>query len=304
MLWFHRKNEQKEYEAQEFQEESGTEVSSAQFFDRGPQCAHSDCCRPPHPDCCRPGCRCPHCCPATGPTGPTGVTGPTGPTGVTGPTGITGVTGPAGATGATGITGVTGPTGATGPTGVTGPTGPTGVTGPTGPTGVTGPTGATGPAGVTGATGADGGDSTPELISAYSTPPQSGTAGDALIFDRNGAVSGSSITHAQNSGSIVIQNPGLYEVSFHGTVSPVTGASFPLTVSAYLEQQGTEVAGTAVQHTFHTNGDSSNLAFSQIVDVSSVPATLEVIGQGANYLYGPVSVTVNRLGDSAGNETT
>ena len=71
MLWFHRKNEQKEYEAQEFQEESGTEVSSAQFFDRGPQCAHSDCCRPPHPDCCRPGCRCPHCCPATGPTGPT-----------------------------------------------------------------------------------------------------------------------------------------------------------------------------------------------------------------------------------------
>ena len=112
------------------------------------------------------------------------------------------------------------------------------------------------------------------------------------------------MTHTQNSGSIVIQEPGFYEVSFHGTFGSVSGADFPSTVSVYLEQQGAQVAGTAVQHTFHTNGDSSNLAFSQIVDVGSAPATLEVIGQGSDYLYGPIAVTVNRLGDSTGDETT
>lgn len=96
MLWFRRKDEQKEYEAQESQEGSGNEVSSAQFFDRNSQCP-PDRCRPPHPDCCRPGCRCPHCCPATGPTGPTGATGPTGMTGATGPAGATGPTGATGA---------------------------------------------------------------------------------------------------------------------------------------------------------------------------------------------------------------
>lgn len=81
MLWFHKKNERKEYEAQEFQEESENDFNPSRFFDRGSGSSRSD--------CCRPGCRCPRCCPVTGPTGPTGATG-TGATGATGPTGPTG----------------------------------------------------------------------------------------------------------------------------------------------------------------------------------------------------------------------
>lgn len=70
-----------------------------------------------------------------------------------------------------------------------------------------------------------------------------------------------------------------------------------MTVSMYLEQQGTEVPGTAVQHTFHTTADTSNVSFTQIIEVSSVPTTLQMIGQGQNYFYGPVSLVVNRLGN-------
>ena len=233
-----------------------------------------------------------------GPIGPTGATGPTGPTGATGSAG--GATGPTGPTGATGPSGPTGPTGATGSSGPIGPTGATGPSGPTGPTGATGPIGPTGPTGVTGptgATGASGEEASSELLSAYSTPPQTGTSGGALIFDRNAAANGTAISHAQNSAGIVIQQPGFYQVSLHGTIGPTTGADFPMTVSMYLEQQGTEVPGTAVQHTFHTTADTSNVSFTQIIEVSSVPTTLQMIGQGQNYFYGPVSLVVNRLGN-------
>ena len=232
---------------------------------------------------------CPNPCGPRGPRGKMGPMGPIGPTGATGPTGPTGATGSAG-----GATGPTGPTGATGPSGPTGPTGVTGSTGATGPSGPTGPTGVTGP---TGATGASGAEASSELLSAYSTPPQTGTSGGALIFDRNAAANGTAISHAQNSAGIVIQQPGFYQVSLHGTIGPTTGADFPMTVSMYLEQQGTEVPGTAVQHTFHTTADTSNVSFTQIIEVSSVPTTLQMIGQGQNYFYGPVSLVVNRLGN-------
>ena len=70
-----------------------------------------------------------------------------------------------------------------------------------------------------------------------------------------------------------------------------------MTVAVYLQQQGTTVPGTAVQETFHTSSDSSNLAFSQIIQVTTVPTTLQVIGQGSNFYYGGVNLSVNKLGD-------
>ena len=78
----------------------------------------------------------------------------------------------------------------------------------------------------------------------------------------------------------------------------------PITVSMYLEQQGTEVPGTAVSRTLNTAGEVGNLSFSQVLDVTAAPVTLEVVGQGTGYLYGPVSITVNRLGDSDSTTTS
>ena len=177
-----------------------------------------------------------------------------------------------------------------GPRGKMGPMGPQGPTGPTGPAG--GPTGPTGPKGATGTCSCK----TPDLLSAYSTPPQAGKNGTVLIFDRNAVSNGSSITHAQNSGTFTIQQTGFYQVSFHGTLAPASGSTFPLTVSLYLQQQGTQVPGTAVQHTFHTSTDSVNVAFSQIIQVTTVPTTIQVIGQGTGYFYGPVSMSIDKLG--------
>ena len=269
----------------------------------------------------------------TGPTGATGVTGPTGPTGVTGvtgptgPTGVTGVTGPTGPTGATGVTGVTGPTGPTGVTGVTGPTGPTGATGVTGPTGPTGSAGTTGTAATvrvgtvttgdpntqaavtnsgteqnavldfTIPRGSDGGNAPVQLLSAYSTPPQTGATGTVFLFDRNAASYGNAITHTNGSGSFSIQQPGVYLASFNGSVGPASGVTFPMNVGVSLTQGGTAIPGASSQHTFHTSSDTATVAFTAPVTVSSAPSSLEVVGSAGSYFYSTISLTLYRLGD-------
>ena len=227
---------------------------------------------------------------ATGPAGVTGATGPAGVTGATGPTGATGATGPAGVTGATGSTGATGPSG-----GATGPTGPTGVTGSTGPTGVTGPTGPTGATGATGATGPAGTAASTELLAAYSTPSAPGTAGQPLVFDRNAAVSGSDISHTAGESGFTIDTPGLYAVSFHGNVAPVSTASFPLTITLDLEQNGTPVPGALASHTFNSAADAATMSFNFPVEISSVPVTLQVMAQGGNFIYAAPAVSIYKV---------
>ena len=233
-------------------------------------------------------------------------------------------TGPTGATGAAGAAGPTGPTGATGAAGATGPTGPQGPTGPTGPTGPSGEEGSSATVRVgtvtTGDPGSDaavtnsgteqdavlnftiprgdsGSSASPVLLSAYSTPPQSGTSGAALLFDRNGLSYGSAISHTAGSGTFTINTPGVYSVTFHGAIAPASGVNFPLSIAVTLQQGGGAVPGGTVLHTFHTSSDVANVSLAVPVAVSSAPSALEIEGTGGSFLYSAIAMTITRLGD-------
>lgn len=143
--------------------------------------------------------------------------------------------------------------------------------------------------------GESGSSAPPEFLTAYSTPPQPGNSGEALIFDRNAASNGTAVTHTVNTADVVIQQPGYYSVSFHGMVSPI-GTNFPLAILLYLEQNGSSVAGTGVRHIFQTSAETSNLAFTQIIEVDTVPTTLNVVTQGGSILYSDATITVNKIG--------
>ena len=210
---------------------------------------------------------------ATGATGCCGETGPTGPTGVTGATGATGATGPTGATGATGAS-------------ITGPTGPTGVTGATGATGATGPTGATGATGSLPA----------EALSAYSVPTQTVADNAAVIFDRTAAQEGTAITHADNSADIVIGQTGTYFVSFNGTAAPLNAASLPETNLVQFTLNGTTQNGASTQHIFTTADETSAQSASLVFNVTSAPATLQVISSGGDFLYSGTTLNIFKIG--------
>ena len=86
-------------------------------------------------------------------------------------------------------------------------------------------------------------------------------------------------------------------MAFHGAVGPASGVNFPLLVQLYLTQQGNSVPGAAASHTFHTSSDTSNLAFSQIIQVSAAPSVLEVMPSGGNFIYSGISLVVHKIGD-------
>lgn len=168
------------------------------------------------------------------------------------------------------------PTGATGPSGATGPTGPTGATGATGPAG----------------TGSD-----VQLLSAYSTPPQSGTGQTPLLFDRNALSYGTAISHTANSPSFTINQPGVYTLAFNGGFAPAKSVSFPLNLSTVAQLNGTGLPGAAAQHNFTNTNDVVNQAFTVPFTVSSAPATLQVVSTANGFLYSNISATVTRNGD-------
>ena len=170
-----------------------------------------------------------------------------------------------------------------------------GPAGPTGPTGATGPTGPTGPIGITGPTGPTGSSPSTELLSAYSTPSAPGSNNQPLIFDQNAVTVGSSISHTAGSGNFTINTPGLYTVSFHGNISPVSCGTFPVTVTLFLTANGTAVPGALASHTFHTSSDTATLSFSFPMLVPCAPTLLNVLAQGDNFLYTAVSLSIYKL---------
>ena len=272
---------------------------------------------------------------STGPTGPTGATGSTGPTGPDGSTGPTGPTGPAGSTGPTGPTGPDGSTGPTGPTGPDGPAGPTGPTGPTGPSGATGPTGTDGPSGATGSSGPPGeaatinvgtvttgppgsmaavtnsgteqnavfdfviprGAQAPlDMLSAFSTPPAPGSSGGNLVFDVNSLILGTSISHNARSSDFTLSVPGVYELSFNGSIAPLGNTIFPLIVFLYFQLNGSILTGSSMQCSLASANDIFNVSFALPVNITTAPATITIHAQGNNFIYANTTLTIKYLG--------
>lgn len=263
------------------------------------------------------------------PTGATGATGNTGPEGPAGPTGATGATGAAGATGDTGAEGPAGATGATGDIGPTGATGDMGPEGPAGPTGETGPTGAaatitigsvtTGDPGTEASVtnsgtsedavfdfviprGEPGGGGAPEVLATVDTTPQPTSANGALIFNETPLVSGTAITHTAGSPDVQINQPGIYQAFFTGTVLIDAGTTIPSTLTVQLTLNGVPITGAVARHTFTASNEEVTLSMNAPFPVTGA-GILEVVTSDAGYTFEDASLTVVRLGDSTNFRT-
>ena len=159
--------------------------------------------------------------------------------------------------------------------------------------------GSTAAAAAAGTAGSCGGTGVREALSAYSTPAQAGSDGQGLIFDRNGVISGTAISHTANSAVFTVNQPGIYYAAFHGTFAPVSNSAFPMGLSVYLQQNGAAVPGAGAQYTFQSASGMENLSFSQMIEITAVPAALQVTGSGGRFLYADVGLTIQRLGSAS-----
>ena len=145
--------------------------------------------------------------------------------------------------------------------------------------------------------GAAGTSGPSSLLSAYSTPSQPAASGAPLVFDQNAVTYGTAITHTAGTSGFTINQPGLYQVDFHGTVSAAPTAAFPATVVTSLEQDGNIVSGASVPSIFQSSTESAPVSFTALVPVTTAPTTLQVAGQGADYLANSFTLNITRLGD-------
>lgn len=162
--------------------------------------------------------------------------------------GATGATGPAGPEGAAGATGATGPAGAAGATG------PTGAAGATGAAGLTGATGATGPANGLNAYGG-----------LYSTAPQTLnlTVGGATQIPLSTAGPVKEATYVP-ANSIVVANPGTYEINYSTTLT----AAVATTITLAVRVNGVNVPSATISRVLAV-GTSSLFSGSTIITLTA-----------------------------------
>ena len=88
----------------------------------------------------------------------------------------------------------------------------------------------------------------------------------------------------------------MYTAAFHTTAAPASGDTLPLTITLQLQENGTDIPGAAVQHTFQTASENATMAFSFPLQISTVPSTLQVMAQGGNFLYSGTSLSLYKVG--------
>lgn len=242
----------------------------------------------------------------TGPTGPQGIQGITGPTGPQGIQGITGPTGPQGIRGATGADGAAA-TVAIGTVTTAQPGAQAEVTNsgtpsaavfdfviPQGATGPQGIRGATGPQGIQGATGPTGSTDT-QAVSAYSLPAAQVSDGGAVQFDVTATQSGTDVTHTAGSGDVTITQPGTYFVQYGATVAPTGAASYPVTGIVTLSVNGQTQSAGAGMVQFDAATPARQISAAAVLNVTDVPATVQVILNGGNFLYSNATINVFKV---------
>lgn len=210
---------------------------------------------------------------------------------------------------------------------VAGPAGPKGATGPRGAAGPRGPAGPAGEAATitvgtvtTGEPGTDAevvnsgtsqnavfnftipqGSSASQNLDRFlttDTPAQPIRTGEALSFFTNPLSLGDSVTHDPPSSNIVIQKPGVYLVSFHGTVGISQDSPVPADCLIFLTQDGKNVEGASVETSLNQGGSYTWVAFSIPIQINSVPSVLQVVSQQGNLVFSNISFSVVQLGDN------
>ena len=118
-----------------------------------------------------------------------------------------------------------------------------------------------------------------------------------MVFDQNYLSYGTAVSHTAGSGDFTVNQPGLYQIDYHGVVSAAPTETFPVTIVTSLEQNGAIVPGASIPGQFQDATQAIPQSFTVRLPITTVPTTLQVVGEGGSYLANSMSLNVTRLGD-------
>ena len=143
--------------------------------------------------------------------------------------------------------------------------------------------------------GKSGSADTPDVLTTVDTSNRPTTANGAIIFNETPLISGSSITHSPRSTDVQIQQPGIYQAFFTGTLGIGSETNIPASVQVQMYLNGNPVMGAVASHTFVSSSETTPLNFVIPFRVDD-GGTLEVRTSQAGYSFENVTLTVIRLG--------
>jgi hypothetical protein len=132
------------------------------------------------------------------------------------------------------------------------------------------------------------------LLEAVSLINQTVLAGLAVPFDTNLVLLGNGIIHTPGGTDFNLLAPGIYRVTFTGTVTPTTIT----TASAGLALNGSIIPGTTISASVPAIGQHAALATQAIVQVSQFISTvLTVVNPTANTeIFTNPNIIIEKIG--------
>ena len=119
--------------------------------------------------------------------------------------------------------------------------------------------------------------------------------GGAVQFDVTAAQSGTDVTHTAGSGDVTITQPGTYFVQYGATVAPTGAASYPVTDIVTLSVNGQTQSAGAGMVQFDAATPARQISAAAVLNVTDVPATVQVISSGGNFLYSNATINVFKV---------
>lgn len=121
-------------------------------------------------------------------------------------------------------------------------------------------------------------------------------AGAAVPFSFNSLAYGSDITHNPGTSTVSINTPGIYQVHFQSTATPLTTTAAESTITTALTLDGAAVPGASSTAFYTTATEANTLNFTAAIAVTSTPATLSVTLPDEGAIFTDSALTVYRLG--------
>ena len=82
---------------------------------------------------------------------------------------------------------------------------------------------------------------------------------------------------------------------YNGTAAPQSGASLPETNLLTFTLNGTTLTGAATQHVFTAANETAAQSAAQAFTVTDVPATLQVVSTGGDFIYSNTALNVFKI---------
>ena len=132
-------------------------------------------------------------------------------------------------------------------------------------------------------------------LTTVNTAAQIPSAGAALVFTENPTLLGTSISHTPGSSTTTINSPGLYAISFNGTVTSTGTEAPPLASELQLYQNGVAVPAASASYAPTELANSSTIGFSYLLNVTTIPTTLTVVSVNAETSVSDAVLNVVKL---------